>query len=337
MNVQWTTADVRAFLALYGRAPVRLRVDPLPGWWLNVVLRVEADDERFVLRRYGLTRSDEVLWELALLERLHEGSFPTIKPLTLARSNAGALASFAGGPAILYPFIDGRHGVNVDWSRAVSQTAAAVARLHELTEGLTLPYPRVRSGADPRRSLDELAAVSARKRAAHDGALRDLLDRLEQGVRAVEADVAEHVDLRRGIVHHDAHAKNVLFDSDDRLVALLDFDDAHEGFLIADVAAMVANWAAVESPGGPLDLERAQRIVAEYSSHRPLTAGERAMLPSFVLLHLLGDAATYVWSRLQQGEDTLTAIEACDAYRRYVSWSGDPAWRDRFRGALPSA
>ena len=53
-SISWTTDVVRAFLGLYGRAPERLAVEPLPSWWCNTVLRVETDGEQLVLRRYGL-------------------------------------------------------------------------------------------------------------------------------------------------------------------------------------------------------------------------------------------------------------------------------------------
>ena len=77
----YTDADVRHFLTAYGRTPARLEVTKLQSWWFNLVLRVEADDEILVLRRYGLTPPDEVRWELALLAHLRAHDFPTIEPL----------------------------------------------------------------------------------------------------------------------------------------------------------------------------------------------------------------------------------------------------------------
>src|SRR5262249_50643409 len=143
----WTEAEVGAFLAGYGRRPRRLAVEALPCWWYNLVLRVEADGETLVLRRYGLPPPEAVRWELALLRRLRAARSPTIAPL--ARPDGAPYGLFAGKPAILYPFIPGHDGCAdaLDRESAMLQTAAAIGRLHRLTAGLTLPHPRVRSGS----------------------------------------------------------------------------------------------------------------------------------------------------------------------------------------------
>ena len=77
----WSTEDVRALLAVYGLAPKVLLAEQLDSWWLNLVLRVQADGEDLVLRRYGVTPPEEVQWELAVLEYLATHDFPTYSPL----------------------------------------------------------------------------------------------------------------------------------------------------------------------------------------------------------------------------------------------------------------
>src|SRR5437870_7688066 len=126
--VSWTDEDVRVFLQTYGRAPTRLMVRQLPSWWLNIVMLVEADDERLILRRYGVTPPEEVRWELALLDHLQGHAFPTIAPLC-RRDADDRLGEFRGKPAILYPFVEGRLGCELDWTVALAATVEAVARL----------------------------------------------------------------------------------------------------------------------------------------------------------------------------------------------------------------
>lgn len=344
-TVKWTTADVRAFLAGYGRAPERLAVEQLRSWWCNTVLRVDADGEQLVLRRYGLTPPEEVRWELALLLHLGAHAFPTITPLAHGRSGGADatdayLAEFLGAPAILYPYIEGDNacGGRVQPERAIPQTAAVVARLHELTAGLIVPHPRVQSGTDSRRLLREFRAYAAQRDASTpEPALDDLLLWAERMERDLTSRIAPYADrpseLPRGIVHHDAHCANVLF-RDDRLVALIDFDDACEGFLISDLAALVANWSASWGGRAALDPERALLVVREYERRRPLTSVERDLLPDFVAAFVLADATASIRVRLAQGAHGDTAVNESQTYQRFLHQAGDPARMGELRRML---
>jgi homoserine kinase type II len=336
--VSWAVDDVRRFLRAYGRSPERLGVEQLPSWWFNTILRIDADGELLVLRRYGITPPDEVRWELALLTLLRAHDFPTISPLPLVHPGAtqsatdAYLADFLGKPAILYPFVEGQSAKlgGVEHAVAIPQTAAVVARLHELTVGLSLPHPRVQSGTDSRRLLRELPEHVAQRHSSPGVALREMVQCAARVERELSARLVPYVarphDLPRGIVHHDAHWANVIF-REDRLVALIDFDDACEGYLLADLSAMVANWAA--SPGeDALDPARAGLVIREYERHRQLTPVERVLLPDFVAAFILADGTAYVRERLEQGAADETAVTESDAYRRFRVHAGDA---DRFR------
>ena len=77
----WSAEDVRELLSVYGRTPKVLLIEQMDSWWFNLVLRVQADGEDLVLRRYGVTPPEEVQWELAVLEYLARNDFPTYSPL----------------------------------------------------------------------------------------------------------------------------------------------------------------------------------------------------------------------------------------------------------------
>src|SRR5207245_4583592 len=130
------------------------------------------------------------------------------------------LGAFLGKPAILYPFVEGDRGCDLDWSVALAQTTKTIARLHALTEGLAVPYSRVQSGSESRLVVRRLLDLTAQRGvAANETALSELLNRAERAVREFELRLAPHAKgLRRGVVHHDAHCNNVLF-RNNRLVA----------------------------------------------------------------------------------------------------------------------
>ena len=322
----WAEAEVRDFLGEYGVRPERLRVTQLRSWWWNLVLLVEADGERLVLRRYGFTPEEEVRWELALLEHLQAHRFPTIAPRR--RADGEVLGAFGGKPAILYPYVEGHNGCRgLDRVHAMTETARLVARMHSLTRDLVLPHPRVRSGSDSRRTLAALLRyVEARGIGDDEPALRGFVDHTARQLDEFAGRLAPYEDeLPRGILHHDAHCANVLF-HEGRLVALIDFDDACPGYLVSDLAVMVYNWTADGETRGFV-AEQARRLLRAYEAHRPLTPAERELLPDFVLLFTLSDAAVSVQSSLEQGVPAERAVGECDGYRTFLRRAADPSWR----------
>src|SRR5687767_13241725 len=104
-RVAWSETDVRAFLCGYGIVPGRMVVERLDSWWWNLVLRVEVDQRAIILRRYGVTPREEVLWEVELLQHLRAHDFPCVTPLV--GPGGEAAEDFLGKPAIVYPYIDG--------------------------------------------------------------------------------------------------------------------------------------------------------------------------------------------------------------------------------------
>jgi homoserine kinase type II len=326
-SLPWTPEDVRTFLRAYGRTPQELRIEQLPSWWFNLVLRVEADGERLILRRYGVTPPEEVRWELTVLDHLHQHAFPTFTPLPRSDAADDALGTFLGKPAILYPFVEGGRGCELDWSLTMTQTAQAVARLHALTAGLPIPFPRIRSGTESRRLIQQTIEWTAQRGvAAHETVLQDLLRRAHHALAAFEERLAPYTEiLPHSVVHHDAHCANVLF-HDGKLVALIDFDDAYYGYQVADLAVMITNWAFDRRTHDRLELDKAMRVVRAYEQHRPLTPAERELLPDFVLFRLLCDGAEYVRGLLEQGSDASAAVEASTSYRAYLHHAQHPEW-----------
>jgi homoserine kinase type II len=315
--------NVRAFLARYGRQPRSLTVEPLTGGVVNLILRIAADGEELVLRRYDRTEPDEVAWELALLRHLSGHGFPTAP---LIATTDGALSTpFEGRPAALFGFVEGRPP-DARSATALGEIGAALARLHEVTAGLELGAPRRHKEA--RNRLRRFVSTAA------DPALGTLVGDVER----FDAELGARLErlgggLPRGIVHADAHPGNLLVDPNDRLLALLDFDDAHVTFLVAEVACLVLTWG-LSRETYRLVPEWATAAVDAYARHRPLTAAEWELLPDFVALDDLLSAIAYVSWRVDQGMPAAQAVEWCSSYGRYRETTAGEGWRERLRRTI---
>ncbi len=328
----WSTTEVRTLLADYGRNPRDLAVAAMPEGSENRNLLIAADGERLVLRRYDATPPDEVPWELALLRFLSAKDFPTAR--LVERVDGGLACTLGGRPAALFSFVTGRHPA-CDAPGMVDQVAGVIARLHAVTNGLWLPQPRSRM--DSRYRLAQFQSwLRERPSASDEPALVSFAAQVEQFAAAFAARLAPHeAMLPRGVVHHDAHVGNLLCDEAGQIVALLDFDDAHETYLLADVAVLVDVWGTDQETRS-FSPVRAAGMVRAYAQHRPLGAAEWELLPDFLALYHLADVTSYVSGRVQAGVPGDQALADCNQYAKFLQHTAAPDWRDQLRAALTS-
>jgi Ser/Thr protein kinase RdoA (MazF antagonist) len=159
----------------------------------------------------------------------------------------------------------------------------------------------------------------------------DEVERFREQLEGRIASVA--AGLPRGIVHEDAHAGNLLVDADDRLMALLDFDDARPTFLVAEVASL-AVWWGVGSRNRRIVPAWAAAAVAAYARHRPLTEEEWEVLPDFMAQYDLLSATAYVAWRVRTGMPPEQAVAWCSSYGRFQELTARDDWRAALRGAI---
>jgi Ser/Thr protein kinase RdoA (MazF antagonist) len=89
-------------------------------------------------------------------------------------------------------------------------------------------------------------------------------------------------ELPRGVVHGDPKISNLLFDAEDRAVALIDLDTCNRHSVLVDVGDAVRSWCrqGSEDREQPFSLERFRALIEGYASTYPsLSAAERAFLP----------------------------------------------------------
>lgn len=316
----WSPRALAAFLSGYGFTQSPLHVEVLDGGQDNLNLRVAADGRRFVVRRYDLTAPDEVGFELALVRHLCARGFPTA-PL-LSRTDGALMAEMDGKPAAVFAFVDGVHPP--EGAEAGEQVAAVLARLDLASFDFRHTVVRTRTDAN---ALDRLG-LAVRERSAHGSG--------EPGLATVADDLAwlrltledrlepNAAALPFGVVHHDPNATNILLDAAGRMIALLDFDEAHMAYLVNDVAALLAYWARDRRTGG-MEVQSARRLLSAYQHLRPMLPVEWAVLPWAVLRYFLADAAGYITGRWN-ADPASQPIMDCNSYRTFRSLRADTAW-----------
>lgn len=133
------------------------------------------------------------------------------------------------------------------------------------------------------------AAVLAGKAAA---SLCDTahLDGLEKFLDDLEVQVKKNVkDLPCSLVHCDFNPTNVLFDEEDKVTGLIDFEWSTTGSCVFDFAWIVGLLAAkTKNPNQfTFNLERMKAMVSIYNLGRQLTDAEKELIPALAATNYL--------------------------------------------------
>jgi len=220
----------------------------------------------------------QILFSSALTTALHRAGLPV--PCPIPDSGGQALQHCLGKPALIFPKAAGQHLVNVsvDHCRAIGEFQA---RAHKAAATLTLQHPNQRGVL----WLNEATHALLDKLPSGDAAL--LQEQSQRYRRMSETSP----DLPWGAIHGDLFRDNALF-KDDRLVAVFDFYNACDDWLLLDVAIAVNDWCC--DGDGEIDKGRANALINAYHRVRPFTRCEHQYWQDMLCL-----AATRFWvSRL---------------------------------------
>lgn len=223
---------------------------------VNTNYRLETTSGRYFLRLYEEQDRAGAEREAELVRELSRRGVPT--PAALATRQGRWVTELSGRPSALLPWVDGRvlchRETTTAHAREIGRQLAAVHALGP--QALAGPNrfdevglrERLRSIGDARPSLS--------------ADVRDLERKLERYAPALD------LPGPRGVVHADLFRDNVLWDDGGALVALLDFESAHEGPFAFDVMVTVHAWCFDAS----FDWPRAEALVTAYCGEHAIVA-----------------------------------------------------------------
>lgn len=291
------------FLQEYG-LEARSEAVPLTGGEDNRLARIATDQGEVVIREYLHSDVHKVRAELALVEHLAQGGFPT--PAAYQRLSGEPVTVEAGNPIAVFPFVSGDvpDEMTADLAR---QCGALLARMHVSTKGWNDP----RIPAIDRRGILEQAATADDVLTGADHWREEVRSFLERNTE----ELALLHEQPSGPIHHDLHRQNLLV-ADGEVTAVLDFDELDHGPLILDLARCF-HYLAVEAPDRKLPVDLAEAAIAGYESRRPLSITELELLPlAFDLAGIVDAAAFIMWAAPHMG---LEHIHDCHSRLAYLA------------------
>ncbi|MCP4583456.1 MAG: phosphotransferase [candidate division Zixibacteria bacterium] len=205
-------------------------ISEVEGSYSNYTHLIEAEHpggiiERYIIRRYAIfsnyDRGEKARREYKTLEFAYENGIPAPKPVYL--DETGLILKM---PGIVTEYVDGKSDLNprdpIKWAEVMAET---LAKIHSLPRGIE----------------KDCYVLDANQEASwflRDDGVPDFMKNYPRGMDVLKAAFKLHPKLKKTepcLVHIDYWPGNILW-KDDRIVAVVDWEEAAYGDPIIDVA-----------------------------------------------------------------------------------------------------
>ncbi|MBB3179239.1 homoserine kinase [Variovorax sp. Sphag1AA] len=294
--------EADALVQRLGLGPLR-ELRGIEGGIENTNYFATTESGEFVLTLFERLGAEQLPYYLCLMKHLAARGLPVPEPVAdpaIAPPDGHALSIPANAPCELLHTVAGKPAAIVQRLQGKSELApnarhcAELGRLLARMHIAARDFPRIQPNL---RGLhwwnDTTPVVLPYLQAAQAALLRS-----ELAYQNHIAESSTFAALPRGPVHADLFRDNAMFDTHasaeaPKLTGVFDFYFAGTDTWLFDIAVCLNDWA-IDLKTGRHDSARADALLAAYSSVRPLTGAERALLPA-----MLRAAALRFWiSRL---------------------------------------
>jgi len=266
---------------------------------------METQKGKFVLRCYRYSSEYKVNRELEFVSFLNSNGFPTPKPIKSVNGNS-YLLSPSGKPISLFPYIEGKH-IEIIEDSHLRRIGQLMAKLHntcmanDYLIGVEKDYIYLL-----RDKVDKLSYLKLKDLGEFQSQANQNLDRLGLILNQNKS------KLPFGPIHYDFNETNLLFDSDDEICAVLDFDECHDSVFIMDIAASFHYLAL--SDDFQLYGHKCKLILNGYEEVRKLSTEEMYIMPHCFNIFNLVSAIGFI----DRYGSEISDIMECHSFQIYM-------------------
>ena len=251
----------------------------------NAVYLVNGDLPK-ILRISKRLNEEDIYFELDVLRYLSQNSFPTAiwyptkKNQPFAKTRDGRIGT-------LFEYVKGDH-VEISPREKpdktlVHEAGKTLGNLHSLTIDYSPEHVRSRNIYT---EFDRVLKNSDQFSAYFEGG-EDFVEQVQQMV-----DFAKGQQTKSGVINNDYRVGNVFYNTDGRVIAVIDFDWACVGPLVKDLALGLVEWSfpdGADKPWNDLFVE----FLNGYNKNAPEKWELDNNLRSWIMFACLSDASTY--------------------------------------------
>lgn len=278
-----------------------LLLEDIPGGFGNSNFKLTTADGVYLLKICDEKNIAELRMQIELLAHLQQHSYPTVYPISLKSGDMLHITSDYN--VMIYPFLEGK---TPDPSRDVlKQIGNALARLHNISPLTGLPrFPMGIAQITP--FLEEVKNTNIHS--------HPFITWLNSELEWIKPELDK--TLPKGLLHGDLFLDNTLFDGD-KMVAILDFEEACHDTLLIDVAMTIIGCCYTNQH--QLNISSVHGFLNTYNALRPLTNEEWDSLDCFVHYAALSIA---FW-RFRQYNIRHPDAENADLYQEMITRSAN--------------
>jgi homoserine kinase type II len=276
-----TASDIERLLHAYDLGVLKQITRAIHGY-VNETALIETDGGRFVARRNHRRFTIAALRRRhALILWLRERDVPA--PALIPTQTGATLVELDNRFYELQEFVEGGD-YDPDDPGQLAGIGATLARYHLAVLGFPMPPEESAFRYNPQTILVRTEQLLERDVL---GELHEMLRWYDLRAARLRRTMSERVyaTLPHCLIHGDIHSDNFRF-TDGDVAALLDYDQVCWDARIVDLADALIAFATAPSGemiwgvySGPLDEEKATRLIHAYSAVSPLERSEIAMLP----------------------------------------------------------
>ncbi|HEY4478748.1 MAG TPA: phosphotransferase [Candidatus Paceibacterota bacterium] len=262
----------------------------------NIIWTLEIKNgKKYVARMSKRELGGDIAFEAEWLKVLLADGVPVV-PIIETKDKKPFAILPTGKTLTIFEFVEGKHlPFGIDQPpplSAVKSAAEALAKLHNVSRRHDISLSRKRT------VFTELERVIAKQ--------KEVEEKVSSGKEFV-AEVEKILSWGKNqkftpvLIHNDYRTGNLLFDENDKVAAILDFDWSCQGPAIKDVAHALVEWSF---PDGAKQHWREvfDTFLDSYNRHAEEIIKHDDNLKNWILFSCLSDTATYIIDRLERGE-----------------------------------
>lgn len=265
VNTKFTKKDFEKILPNYDLGRYKNSKDFGHGAVQTNIL-LETTKGKFALRYYEHRSVKYVLFEVNILNYFNKHNYPCAIPI---RNIHGELiGKYKSKPYAIFEFVEGKH-IKKPNKEQYKELVKFLAKLHQISKRYKPKYWEGRESHDEKYCWETSKIEAKRFQSKSKGK-----ERLEWLRRELDK-LKFPNSIPKGVCHCDYDVSNLKFKGN-KLIGVLDFDDACYTHIIFDVATLVYYWCWMREE--KFDFQKARYLLKNYIKYRKMSKVEQKHL-----------------------------------------------------------
>lgn len=261
----------------------------ITGGLANFNYILQTNQDRFIVQILGTKfdkgKQERIKQQFRLMNFLKNKKFPYEIPIPIKSESNKEILNFNNKNIWVYKMLKGNSRKRIPNENEIKQIAKALATYHKYVKEFS-----VKINGYPNYLKWILELIRDIKQKTNPNEIDKLaLKEKEFFEKIILKEMKRNYSKNILILHSDFDASNVLFNKN-KLIGIIDFDDAEAGPKIRDIAISLRDACTIKNK---LDKKRVKIFIEEYKKINNLSQEEEKLIPNIILAE---NAGFFAWA-----------------------------------------